>query len=400
MFDELVRAGVSIPDAYYWQGEMATHVSAYWDPGKATELFERVLDFDPSFRLVFEHLIESYVMTGDLVTARRLVERYQVDFPGDPTVNRAEAALLAAEGEVDLAITKLEAVLASHYTSTTSWRLELLHLMQGNWQRVRELVTVDESQVGMGSNYTANFIAQRGQAAVGEGQLGEAIDVLSEAATLAADTYYRTEGAQWMVEVGQLQAVVGLAEEAIASIREGIAIDPQWTQIYFSLGELQVAMGDFEGARQTLAELGQVNKEVVTVAGHFWESLLRAEIERAAGNLEAAEEAMRQIDAMAPAYRWLHYERIGRARLLKAAGNTEAAIEAYRAALDPRSWEGWAAVGSRISALLELAIVEDEIGDVDNARIHYQKYVDHWGNADPPVVAVPEAKARLAALGG
>ena len=79
LFDELTRSGVSLPDAYYWQGEIATHESRYWDPRKANELFERVLDLDPSYRLVFVHLFDGYVMGGDLPTARRLRYRLQLD---------------------------------------------------------------------------------------------------------------------------------------------------------------------------------------------------------------------------------------------------------------------------------------------------------------------------------
>ena len=87
-----------------------------------------------------------------------------------------------------------------------------------------------------------------------------------------------------------------------------------------------------------------------------------------------------------------------RGRLLAATGDSPGAIEAYRAAIDPRSWEGWASVGAQVATLLELAMLEEEAGDIENARAHYQEYLDHWGEADPSVTAVPEAKARLAAL--
>ncbi|MGB7490042.1 MAG: hypothetical protein WBN62_06895, partial [Thermoanaerobaculia bacterium] len=358
-------------------------------------LFERVLDLDPSYRLVFIHLFDGYVMGGDMPTARRLLERYKEDFPGDPTVDRAAAALLAAEGELDKGIALLEALEGGFDTPTRS-RLEILQLMAGNWKRVRELTAVDEVEAspldwpGMAS--------KRAQAAIGEGQLAEAIAELREAANLVGDTYLRSEASQWLALAGRLLAVTGRTELGIESAREGIAIDPYWSKNYFDLGELQIAGGALEGARRTLEELSRINQDAVTVAGRFWESLLRAEIERTAGNLDLAQKALYQIDAMAPEYRWAHFEHIGRARLLAASGEAEGAIAAYQAALDPRSWEGWPAVGSRTTTLLELARLEDEIGDTENARLHYQEYLDHWGDADPPVVAVPEARARLAEL--
>jgi len=395
LFDELTRSGVNLPDAYYWQGEIATHESRYWDPRKANELFERVLDLDPSYRLVFIHLFDGYVMGGDMPTARRLLERYKEDFPGDPTVDRAAAALLAAEGELDKGIALLEALQGGFDTPTLS-RLEILQLMAGNWQRVRELTSIDEVQASPID--WPDMAAKRAQAAIGEGRLGEAIAELQEAANLVEDTYLKSQSSHWMALSGQLLAVTGRTEQGIESARDGIAIDPYWSKNYSDLGELQIAVGDLEGSRQTLEELSRINQDAVTVAGRFWESLLRAEIERTAGNLDLAQKAINQIDAMAPEYRWAHFEHIGRARLLAASGDAEGAIAAYRAALDPRSWEGWPAVASRTTTLLELARLEEEIGDTENARLHYQEYLDHWGDADPPVVAVPEARARLAEL--
>ncbi len=394
LFDELTRSGVNLPDAYYWQGEIATHDSRYWDPRKANELFERVLDLDPSYRLVFVHLFDGYVMAGDLPTARRLLERYKEDFPGDPTVDRAAAVLLAAEGEIDQGIAMLEAL--GEWDVPTRSRLEILHLMAGNWQRVRELVALDEVQAS--PTDWPDMAAKRAQAAIGEGQLGEAIAELEVAANLVEETYLRSKAPHWMAVAGRLQAVTGRVEPGIESARQGIAIDPFWAQTHFDLGELQIGVGDLEGARQTLEELSRINQDAVTVAGRFWESLLRAEIERRAGNLDLAQKAINQIDAMAPEYRWAHFEHVGRARLLAASGDTEGAIAAYRAALDPRSWEGWPAVRSRITTLLELAELEDGYGDTESARVHYQEYLDLWGDADPPVVAVPQARARLAEL--
>ena len=397
IFDELTRSGVDLPDPYYWQGEIAVHMSRYWDPRKANELFEQVLDLDPTYRLVFFHLFQGYVMAGDLPTARRVLDDYKEDFAGDPTVARAEAWVLAAEGKAEQGVAILEPELAGGFSSVAGELLQNLLLMTGDWQRVGE-ITEQARESGVRDLDIPGILAYRGQAAIGEGHLGAAITGLSEASALYADTNYTLQASQWIAQAGQLQAIVGSVEAGIESIRKGIAVDPLWTQTYFNLGELQVASGDLEGGRQTLTEIGRINQEVVTVAGRFWESLLRAEVERTAGDLALAAEAMSQIDAMAPEYRWAHPELIGRARLLRASGQKEAAVEAYRNAIDPRSWEGWPDVGSQIRTLLELAILEHEMGDIESARRHYQQYLDHWGDADPPVKGVSEVEARLASL--
>ena len=57
---------------------------------------------------------------------------------------------------------------------------------------------------------------------------------------------------------------------------------------------------------------------------------------------------------------------------------------------------GWEVVD--IVVLYELARLEEEVGDPSAAREHYREYLEQWGNADMPVVNVPDARKRLEAL--
>ena len=53
----------------------------------------------------------------------------------------------------------------------------------------------------------------------------------------------------------------------------------------------------------------------------------------------------------------------------------------------------------RILTLHDLAVLEEKMGEIDNARTNYRRFLEYWGDADLPVPQVAEAKARLAALG-
>lgn len=59
----------------------------------------------------------------------------------------------------------------------------------------------------------------------------------------------------------------------------------------------------------------------------------------------------------------------------------------------------YASVIEEIPALYEIARLEEAAGELEAARGRYRQYLDHWGQADRPVVNVPDARARLKALG-
>jgi tetratricopeptide (TPR) repeat protein len=82
----------------------------------------------------------------------------------------------------------------------------------------------------------------------------------------------------------------------------------------------------------------------------------------------------------------------------EASGDLEASLVAYRKAADPPELFWPTPVSLEIPALYHVARLEEALGNHDVARNYYQRYLDRWGEADPPVPEVLQAEARLAAL--
>ena len=69
---ELIASSPDLPDAYYILGEITVHDARYTDFRKAREIFERVLEIDPTYKIVFFHLIQSYIV-GEEGMSRRML---------------------------------------------------------------------------------------------------------------------------------------------------------------------------------------------------------------------------------------------------------------------------------------------------------------------------------------
>ena len=94
-----------------------------------------------------------------------------------------------------------------------------------------------------------------------------------------------------------------------------------------------------------------------------------------------------------------------RARLETAAGNDEAAIAAWSELIDP-PYLRYSSFGTRnlpwrpfqILGHYELARLEEARGELDAASEHYRRFLAHWGEADVPLPSIEDARERLARI--
>jgi tetratricopeptide (TPR) repeat protein len=390
---ELIQSSSDIPDAYYILGEISTHANRYWDPGKAREYFEKVLEIDPTFKLLLEHLIWDYILGDDLDAASRLIARYRKEDSADPVVIQVEMNVLRAQGRSDEAAARGEELMARGHTQIWG-SLANAYLNAGNWERAY-MIADDATRREHGS-WRAEAFALRGFAQIGRGRLRGGLNDLQEAAAQAESSGYADYESFYDESRAQVLEVVGDLDGAVAAVRRAIRIDRFHHSAYYYLGRLLLGAGRRLEAEETLARLRDVARESVTPVGQFWVHILQAESHLAGGHVPEAESELTQVSSLAPEHRDRTREWLTRARVQAATGDRPGAMAAYREMLEPQSLWPW--VVDQTRALYALARLEEETGDQASALEHYQEYLRRWGKADLPIPEVPDARARLKAL--
>ncbi len=398
----LIGTAPDLPDAYNLLGEIVTHFSRYLDLHKARSYFEKALEIDPTFKVVFHHLLEDYLALGDVEAAERLVARYRKDDPLDGSLPNAEHKILYHQQRYDGPTSWLEAQMQEE---NLSWNVAAAILAyRGEFERAFTLADdATRTTVGAGRAHT---LWLRGEFHCARGRFGAAL----------AD--YR-DAAAWVVSLGRgASALAGTATRAhlsrahvlwltgdikgaLAAVRDAARNDRFHPQPYFWSGYFSLGAGRRGEADDALQNLKAMAKEGFSPWPEWCRHILMAEVHRDNGDLDQALAELRKASE-------LRLEELGtlggmeyvvRARVLEARGDRGGAIAAYLHLLKPSTvWWQWLGSPRIIPVHYELGRLLEQEGDLAAAREHYQMYVDCWGNADMPVPNVETAKVRLKAL--
>ncbi len=388
----LVKRHPDTADAWYLLAEIHEHSSRHWSPARSREYFQRALDLDSSFRLVFHHLVYDHLAAEDVASARRLISKHDSELEKDAAEEEAELAIRFAEGRMEEALRVGDAALGRGHDSLRLI-LATAHLAAGHPQRAAELST---RAAPAGGSEPPSAILTRAWVLAQVGRLTEALDAFREAHSKLAGTVFIRFGAFSAVSSAQLLDAAGDRAAAISSARDGLLTDPHYAPAYYWLGRLQLAGGEMVEARKTLGTLRERMSEVVPDPALFWVLALQAEINREEGDLGAALAALGRAAELPPESRNPEVGAFTGARVKAAFGDLDGAIAAYREGLRPIVREPWNDRVSTPVALYDLAILAERAGQADAARGHLRQFLAAWGEADLPVAAVADAKRRLA----
>jgi len=403
--NRLVESSTDLPDAYNLLGEIMTHHTKYENSRRARECFERALEIDPTFEVVFFHLVDCYIDADDVEALQDLIQRYRQRDPSDPRVVSAELALMGAQQKYDQVIARIEDQIREG--DLTHW-IELAACLGrvGDWERAYQLC--DDAVNRREKGYNQAFALEaRGAAQVGRGNikagmvdLGAASDKLMGLGQSGswAKSIVRT----WRICESRLLMDTGDLDEAVATAEKAVAVDPRSTWAHRALAECQLRGGRVAEAEKTFRDLKTVQSGNHNPGDEFDALMMESELEAARGNRGAALAALRKagelpVELRDPLELW---ETEGDIR--SAVGDTEGAVVAYRRIFKPDltllPGNQLRSANLPIPAHYKLARLEEELGRLTEAKRHYEAYLERWGNADIAIPNVKDARERLERL--
>jgi tetratricopeptide (TPR) repeat protein/predicted Ser/Thr protein kinase len=401
-FRELTAVEDSASDVADFQnalGEVYTHADRYADARRARACFERTLEIDPTYKVVLFHLMENCLLVDDEAAAERLVKQYRELDPRDPAATEAEIVLLLARGKAAEAVTLAEGIDDRSSMFTFACHAYLLAGRAELAERVCE-----EALARTEGYMTSEAIVNRALARVAGGRLEAVRASLVDDLRVIRTEKYHAGAAATLAMVAWSIGAPGLALDEL----KGALLDDRYSCVgLFWLGFASCEAGRIDEADQVLATLDRKAAEMSSPLIHFWRPLLAGVLRLSRDDVAGARRELDRADSQPLECRDRGLAAMLRARLETAAGNRDAAIAAWRELLDP-PYLRYSCFGQRnlpwrpieIVACYELARLEEQRGGVEAAREHYRRFLDHWGSADLPLASIGDARARLAALEG
>jgi Flp pilus assembly protein TadD len=237
------------------------------------------------------------------------------------------------------------------------------------------------------------------QAAAASGRLKEATTLWRQAMEMVKQRGQKELGAPYAIAAGLSLALAGQTAEAQRWLDEANALARDNFTYYSVLstlpfGPLSYALAGATDKAQNLGDEVLRNQPQNTLANQVWLPITKALLANKHGNYEQALELLKhQAQYESSSFNYSNWER-GEA-LLKLQRGYEAEAE-FKKILANRGLEAT----SLLYPLAHLATARARafIGDTDESRLYYKKFLELWKDADANLALVAAAKNELAAL--
>ncbi len=360
------------------------------DWGKAIGYYEKVIELDPMYTKVYNELAYAYLGNGDKEKSLWAVNKYIELAPNEANPYDTKGEIAGFNGQLDLAFESYKKALEINPEFPSKISLGHMYLFKGEYEKADSCYRVIASSGN--KNYRSYARTCLSFSSVFKGKFEEAIKILDDG--LAADKlqqYDRTHDLYKHETKAFIYLEMGDCEKALASIRymfdRNAAI---CTYVLTKCGEIGEADSLMEDRKQYIEEVG---------AGHidfYWRGKGFAFVGEQKGD-SAVYYIEKQINYRKCSYRefalnfMLAYAYLLDDKLPEAIAEFEKTQTTY-------SYSPLYYPTLYIKGFYYLGQAYEKSNWNDKAIEQYEKFVDIWKDAQPPVPEVEDAKTRLANL--
>jgi len=372
------------------------------EPQKVIETWEAVLRLDSTDAQALNNIGYTYYQQADWENALRWYERSHEEAPDVPMHLANVATTRANLGDyaaADSLYAELDSV--SENPDWDLWRASFL------WQKGEEAGAREVLQGVLREHPSRPGATSRARGALAaldlvHGKLARATGTMQGLADGALGAGMDGLALQMLVNAAQWRFdVTGDSARAVAAIDAALAridIDsiPTLDRPWFDIARILAESGEIDRSREALNREWEDTPDLLKPAYEKYRAEGRGIVARAEGRpLEALEE-LRTVPPWpcVPCRQWVE------GRLFDDAGRADSAIVYYERSLtEPWNYRIWHD-GSTLAPTHErLGQLYDEQGDIENAALHYARFVELWTDADPELQPrVRAAQARLEAI--
>lgn len=381
------------------------------DPEKGVAVLERGLEALPSAPRLRNALGYRYLALGRYPEAIRELQTYASFHPNEPNPldSLGDAYLMA--GQPEKAVTRYQRALELDPSwgggyAGLSWAYAIL----GRYDDALEANAALKELTGV-SHYRAYYHAQEAILLAKVGRYAEAADHIQLSWEVAASMEDRRPLVRFEILASGMALQRGDHPRALEHAQNALEWTPEIVRAsnrqhfgvlsHLFAGVAEARSGNLDAAYEHLK--AQEDLDPRDEMQRWWHGALAGEIALAEGDLATAESAFVEAepDFKMNAQRWFSEAnafRDGRARVEEMQGDLAEAIEVYRSLNTPDIANKWTAPFEPLY-VLETARLLDRLGRTEEARAEYERFLEHWKDADEGLPELEEAQAQLSERG-